>query len=35
VGTSRKIPPVQKERRKRSAQGASTNLKTYDYATRR
>ena len=32
--TSRRTPPAKRERRKRSAQGALTNLKTYNYAAR-
>jgi hypothetical protein len=32
--TSRRTPPAKRERRKRSAQGTSTNLKTYNYAAR-
>lgn len=33
--TSRRTPPAKRERRKRSAQGVLTNLKTYNYAARR
>ena len=32
--THRRTPPAKRERRKRSAQGTSTNLKTYNYAAR-
>jgi len=34
-GGSRKIPPAKRERRKRNATDEFTNLKNYNYATRR